>query len=278
MSMGSLRIDMSIRGFVDAVEPSPTTVRIRTPDPSANELGHLRNLIEKTFADPQITVQVERVTTPEGGPVVAVTDEDGAVLATSRLQDVGETLLLVNEDLYVTGARRLEEVRTPEAVLALDETTFTVRGKSKFLLIHLSRHIESLAHETGAGELHTCFQHLSRVRDERGTERVYRRLADTGLDLHLYGVDDTDGPLDLSAVVHDQDLGELSRSWFVVHDGDGEAERKAALVAIQTAGGAFNGYWTFDPDRVDDVLDYLKGAYGEEGTGAAGSEEVGADD
>jgi DICT domain-containing protein len=257
---------MSIRRFVDDVEPSALSVTVEAPDPDARTLGPIRNLLEKTFADPQVTVGVETAESPEREALLQVTGEDGTALATSRLQDVSETLLLVNEDLYTTGARTLDRVSTPDAVLALDETTFTVRGKSKFLLIHLSRHIEALAAETDAGEIHTCFQELSRLGAEKGTERVYERLTSGSLDVHVYGIDDLDGPLGLPARVHGRELGELGRSWFVVHDGAGNEDRKAALVAVQCGPATFDGYWTFDPARVDEVLGYLRETYLGEGS------------
>lgn len=252
---------MSIRRFVDDVEPSPLTVTVEAPDPDARTLGPIRNLLELTFADPQVTVSVETAESPEREALLQVTDEDGTALATSRLQDVSGTLLRVTEDRCTTGGRTLDEGRTPDAVLALDETTFTVRDKSEFLLSHLSRHIEALAAETDAGELHTCFQELSRVRDEKGTRRVYERLASRSLDVHLYGSDDLDAPLELPVRVHKRDSGELGRSWFVVHDGAGTDDRKAALVAIRSGPDTFDGYWTFDPARVDEVLAYLRETY-----------------
>lgn len=237
------------------------TVTVQAPDPDAPTLGPIRNLLEKTFADPQVSVRLERGAAPDREVRLQITDERGAVLATSWLRDVSEALLLVDEDRFTTGARTLDEEETPEAVLALDETTFTVRGKSTFLLVHLSRHIEALAAETGTGELHTYFQQLSRLHEERGTKRVYERLASESLDVHVYGVDDVGGPLSLPVRVHAEDVGELARSWFVVHDGSGADGQKAALVAVQREQRTFDGYWTFDPERVDAVLGYLLETY-----------------
>jgi DICT domain-containing protein len=257
---------MSIRGFVEAVEPSDLTVSVRAPEPDAGALGPLQNLLERIFDAPGVRIDRASAPAPEREALVYVldreADEETVALATSRLRDVSKSMLLVNEDLYTTGARDLDEVDTPAAVLALDDTTFPVRGKQKFLLIHLSRHVEAMAAETGGGSIHTCFQQLSRVTDERGTQRVYERLSAGPVDVHVYGVDDRADPVPLPVGVHaDDGRGELGNSWFVVHDGAGRDARKAALVAVQTGPGAYDGFWTFDPDRVDDVLAYLADTY-----------------
>ena len=75
------------------------------------------------------------------------------------------------------------------ALAGLDETTFTVSEKQKMLLIEISRHVESLAFRHGSGRLHSGFQSISRIDDERGTRRVYEDLAAAGVDVHAYGAD-----------------------------------------------------------------------------------------
>lgn len=52
-------------------------------------------------------------------------------------------------------------------------------------------------------------------------------------------------------------------SWFVVHDGDGDDDRKAALIAEEIGDNEDRGSWTFEPRLVDEVLGYLENTYGE---------------
>jgi len=111
-------------------------------------------------------------------------------LAISSIADVGNSVLMVNSDLYVTGTRSIDEVETPAVLAGLDETTFTVSGKQKMLLIEISRHVEALAYRSGGSTLHTGFQHLARIEDERGTKSVYERLVDAGVAVHVYGSPD----------------------------------------------------------------------------------------
>jgi hypothetical protein len=225
------------------------------------EVAPVYSLLEKTLGDGAVTVREDD--TGSGTPVDAVLVEDGgSALAVSPLDEVRDSLLMVNADLYVTGTVGLDEVETPEAVARLDDVTFDVAGRSKFLLAHISRHIERIALETGGGALHSGFQHLARLHAERGTLRAYRRLADVAVDVHVYGVPDHDPevlPGDLR--IHGHETGEIPESWFVVHDGDGRANRKAALVAVETGPNEYRGYWTFEPDCVDRVLRYLEQQY-----------------
>jgi DICT domain-containing protein len=188
-------------------------------------------------------------------------DEQQPAIATSPLQDVERSLLMVNSDLYVTGTRSLSEVHTPEVVVNLDEVTFSVAGKRKFLLIHISRHVEAMAHETAGGVLHTGFQKLSRITDERGTAEAYRQIVDRGVDVHVYGSGDWGAPTDLDVTVHAHETGEITDSWFVVYDGDGDDDRKAALVAVETGDNEYRGFWTFETDLVDDVIAYIDRTY-----------------
>lgn len=252
--------------YVDAVESRPKTLRVLNREDYDPVFG----LLEKTFDSDDVTVvdDVTEVGTPLD--VVQLEDERGIAIASSDLTTVRDTLLLVNSDLYITGTRPLAEIDTPDVVAHLENTTFDVAGKSKFLLIHISRHVEAMALETGAGVLHAGFQELSRVTDERGTFEAYRRLAETTVETHAYGVPDWEHPPEEDIVVHGHRDGEIPKAWFVVHDGGERANRnldthpdrrKAALVATETGPNEYRGFWTFEPELVDDVLAYIETTY-----------------
>jgi len=248
---------MGISGFIDGVDDREKTITVLNRE----SVDPLYRMLEDMFDSD--AVSVSEAEDPEApGDVVLLRDEETGSLAVSRMDEVSETLLLVNSDLYVTGTVPVEEVETPAVVAHLSDVTFTVDDKQKFLLIHISRHIESLALETGGGVLHSSFQRLSRLCDERGTERVYRRLADSPVGTHVYGIADWEPPAFADRLtVHAGDSAELRDSWFVVHDGDGDDGRKAALVAEEIGPGEYRGYWTFDPELVDEVLAYLDETY-----------------
>ncbi|WP_158855140.1 DICT sensory domain-containing protein [Halorhabdus sp. CUG00001] len=250
---------MGISAFIDAFDDREKTVTVLNRE----SVDPLYRMLSDMFDAETVTVS-ESDDPDAPSDVVLLQDEQTGSLAVSRMNDVSDTLLLVNSDLYVTGTVPVEDVETPEVVAHLSDVTFTVEDKQKFLLIHISRHIESLALETDDGTLHSSFQQLSRIRDERGTEATYRTLAASDVDTHVYGIGGWESPSfadDLT--VHAGDSKELQTSWFVVHDGGGNDDRKAALVAEEIGSNEYRGYWTFEPQLVDEILGHLETTYGQ---------------
>jgi len=190
----------------------------------------------------------------------------GNDIAVSSLGAVRDELLLVNSDIYVTGARGLDDIDPPDVIAGLDEVPFRVsdgsrQPKAKLVLIEMSRAIEAMAWRNGTGRLDAGFQQLSRIADERGTKRVYTRLgADTDVETHVYGVPGHNPSLP-SVSVRAADTRELRRSWFVVYRPEDRPGGGAALVAYQTEDAVWEGCWTYDRGRVAGVLDYLDSTY-----------------
>ena len=203
--------------------------------------------------------------------------EDDEVVAGSTLGELGDAVLFVNSDLYITGSRSLSDVDLPSVISGLDDATFTLRGypesnRQKLLLITISRFIERTAWTAGDGTLRSSFQRLSRIDDEVGTREVYERVADTGVDTHLYGVPD-ELPADLDAVIHAGDDPDFTDSWFVLYrppegphtaesDPDSDLVRGieggVGLLAVETEPRVWRGLWTFDADRVSRVNRYIE--------------------
>ncbi|GAB3324045.1 histidine kinase [Haloplanus rallus] len=224
----------------------------------------IQEMLEELFAEQH--VDVEELDVPDAeADVVLLLDDDREVIASSPLQALEEELLLVNSDLYVTGTRALEDVTMPAVLEGLAETPFRVRGypaahSEKLPLIAISRYIERLAWEHGAGRLRSSFQRLSRLDDERGTREVYRRLGTADVDVHVYGVPDWVPPESFPGVVHAGYTGEFRSSWFVVHHTDDGDARSAALVAERVGDDAWEAVWTFRQDRVHAVNRYIERA------------------
>jgi hypothetical protein len=188
-------------------------------------------------------------------------------IAVSSLGAVRDELLLVNSDIYVTGARGLDDIDPPDVIAGLDEVPFRVsdrsrQPKAKLVLIEMSRAIEAMAWRNGTGRLDAGFQQLSRIADERGTRRVYRRLgADTEVETRVYGVPDHNPSLP-SVSVRAADTRELGQSWFVVYRPGDRPTGGAALIAHQAEDAVWEGCWTYDRGRIAAVLDYLDSTYG----------------
>nr|WP_303648748.1 DICT sensory domain-containing protein [Haloarchaeobius litoreus] len=137
----------------------------------------------------------------------------------------------------------------------LKETTFTSYDTGR--MMDVTREIEDRAFRHATGELHVGFQQLSRF---SGQADVYRRLATTDLEIHIYGSPDASVDVD-GLHVHANDNEELRLTWFVAFDGGDTPEGKCALIAREGEIEGFYGCWTYDPDVVDRVVEYLSGRY-----------------
>ncbi|MFW6382443.1 MAG: DICT sensory domain-containing protein [Haloferacaceae archaeon] len=247
----------SLRGFFDRIEASDrhlVVINRESPDP-------VRNMLDALLADQ--SVSVSDVEAPDGETDVVALVEDGEVLAQSPLEELMESVLLINSDLYKSGAIELKEVVLPDVLRGLDEVPFRLRGypqsnKEKLLLIVVSRVVERIAAETAGGTLRASFQRLSRLRDERGTYEVYRALGARGVDVHVYGTGDLESPEELPLTVHTGSSYPYRRSWFVVFTPpDAESSDHAALLAIEDEPNVWDGFWTFRPDLVREIESYI---------------------
>ena len=252
---------MTLKTFVDDLDADPLSLVVanRTaPRP-------LAEMVEDAFEDQPVDVD-ERALPDRDEDVVALV-RDGEVVATSPLDALADALLLVNSDLFRTGARDLPDVEVPDVLAGLDEVPFTLRGypqsdTEKLLLILVSRYVERTAWEAGEGTFRTSFQRLSRIDDERGTRRVYEALADTGVDTHVYGVPDWTPPRALDATMHGGYGEDFRYAWFVVYvppdrAAPDDGPDHVALVAVETDPGVWAGYWTYSPSAVTELNEYI---------------------
>lgn len=216
------------------------------------EPDEVHTLVTQTFEG--LSVEVSEENLPNASSDTLVLAKDGDVVATSELDPLMRTILAVNADVYSTGTKRLEEIDPPDVLLNLAETTFELRGypmahREKLVLTVLSRYIEKRAFVNGAGTLRTSFQRLSRIADELGTRQVYDRISETDVDVHVYGVPDWDPPSSMQLTVHPGTSESHKRTWGVVYRGPSD-EPALALIADEIGNNVWEGFWTFDADRV----------------------------
>lgn len=261
---------MTLQQFLDAVDDPERSLVV------ANRSGpeQVRDMLEAAF-DGQ-SVRVDERDVPEVDDDTVLLVDDGDVVATSPLEALEETILLVNSDLYRSGAQGIETLTLPDVIRELDDVRFSLRGypksnTEKLLLVLVSRYIERVAWLTGRGRLRSSFQRLSRITDENGTRRVYETLAETGVDVHLYGVPDWIPPAELGVTVHGGYSTAFRDAWFVVfapeagHGRSGPAAATpptsapagdagaVALLAVEVEPRVWEGFWTFDPSLVGDL-------------------------
>ncbi|MDF9746981.1 DICT sensory domain-containing protein [Natrinema salsiterrestre] len=118
-------------------------------------------------------------------------------------------------------------------------------------MIMASRIVEFRAWNVGGGELHAGFQQLSKLDHQ---PEVYRNLASSTVDTHVYGELDREPLPELELTVHGGDSEELRRHWWVASDGNGDDEEKVVLLAQERGPNQFYGFWTDRPTVVDDVI------------------------
>ena len=257
--MTQSRISNPLDRFLDEADAPDRTLAVvdrGQPDP-------VYELFVETFGD--LEIDLRRTDGWGDGESTVVLLEDGEIVAASPMDALRDAVLLVNSDLYTTGTGGVDKYEAPSVLRALDDAVYTFRGfpasaKEKLILIVMSRYIERHALEIGEGRLDVAFQKLSRMDDEYGTKRIYERLSDVGVDLHVYGVPDVSPPDRDGMTVHTGRTERYRRTWFVVYDPPAGAE-PVALVSVETERNTWRGMWTYNDERVGAIRDRVTEAF-----------------
>ncbi|WP_134672379.1 DICT sensory domain-containing protein [Halorussus marinus] len=237
---------MTISTIVDDVTGSSQTLTVYDPsDPNA--VSQIADYFEVQ------NVTVEEAETADGPEGFAVLHDEGEFLAAA---DVEELQAAVTLDSGVLDATGFDEIAYPDLIGAVDDKTFTAYGKRRMILA--SREVEERSWYARGGELHSGFQRLSLLAEQWD---LYTRIADRGVDVHVYGEPDWEPPANDSITVHASDDAEIRDAWFVAFESP-EPDGDCALVADEREPNVFCGFWTFDDGVVADVFDHLREEYG----------------
>lgn len=237
---------MSLTELIAGVEEHEKTLQVFNAP--ADRVETLR----EQFADRNLSVVEESTGSGEPAEFLVLAD-DGEFVTAAAVEDV-----LADAD--DAGDAESFEGRAYRPVLDhLDETMFTSYDTTQ--MVAASREIEDRAWRLGEGKLHAGFQKLSILKEQMD---VYTRLAEKeGLDVHAYATPDRDVPdHDTSLTIHVERSEEIADSWFVAYDGGGVDVNKSALLAEEREPREFYGFWTYDPDTVDWIIDHLERSYG----------------
>jgi hypothetical protein len=231
----------SLAAQFDVVTAARRTLTVYAEDPHPEVADH--------FEGWNVEVRFDRL--PEGSTDGFVTVRRGEEFLGSLDVRVLDALLEPPASVGPPG----ETTGPPlENLLALlDGTTF--RSFDRRQLLAVSREIEDRAWRIGTGRLHAGFQRPPALAAQRD---AYERLADRGLDAHVYfdGAWDAD-PIE-GVTLHTGTDGQLGRFWFVVLAATGEQD--CALLAMETD-DRYDGFWTYDPDHVADIDGLLRDRY-----------------
>ncbi len=239
---------MSLTTIIGNVESSAKTLTMFNTDVPE----HVLDDIETHFHIQNVAV--ERGRTEQGVPEnFAVLHDGSEYIATSSIAELRQTLAFEGQLLDATD---FESFAYPDVLRHVDDMMFTAYGKRRMILA--SREIEQRAYRTSGGELHAGFQRLSLLADQW---EMYDKIADEGPETHVYGISDLELPTP-SLVVHDDDVPEIRRVWFVAFDAP-EGATDCALLAEEREPNKFYGFWTYDSDTVSHILSHLRETYSE---------------
>lgn len=237
---------------VDSTEWSAQIINRTEPEP-------IEEMLQDLFRG--LSISTTETDIADADDDVLLLLHDNEVVESSPLSEIRDTLLLVNSDIYKTGAREIDEIDPPDIITELSDTVFTLRGYpesdiEKLVLTLVSRYIEHQSWIQETGTLRTSFQRLSRLDDEQGTKTVYERLGQlASLDVHVYGVPDWNPPESMGVTAHGVADDEIMRHWFVVFAGSDA--RSVAMLAVKTGVSEWEGYWTFDTDEIQAMNEYI---------------------
>lgn len=237
---------MALADFFDEVGSRRRTITVYASEEPA--------WVADQFATRNVTVDYEPLPpdAPTGFAVVGEGDEFVASIGLPELREILEPPIRRpwEEPPDSSGYRALFEL--------LEGTIFTAFDRRQ--LLGAAREIEDRAWRVGTGTLRVGFQRLSAMRSQ---VPVYTRLAeDTDLSIHVYGRDDWEPPAIPSATVHVETAGEIGDFWFLAFDGGDDRTNACALLAEERRPDEFYGFWTYDPDLVEEMLAYLAATYG----------------
>ncbi|MGM0448090.1 MAG: DICT sensory domain-containing protein [Methanobacteriota archaeon] len=239
---------MSLIELIAGVEAHEATLTVFNADPAVTKE------LREYFADRNVRIVDDQTAT---GP------EEFAVLARD-----GEFVTAVTVDDLLPGREEDGNGETDGDGTAggvgrpvldhLDETMFTSYTRDD--MVAASREIEDRAWRVGDGELHAGFQTLDVLTGEADT---YDLLGEKErLNVHAYAADEGEAPDVEHYAVHVGETAEIRETWFVAYDGGGYEDAKCALLAEERAPGEFYGFWSYDPETVDYIIDYLTERYG----------------
>lgn len=139
----------------------------------------------------------------------------------------------------------------------LDGTVFASYDRRQMLAT--AREIEERAWRVGDGTLYTGFQDSAALDAQTA---VYDRLARRGtLEVRVFVADERGADLHPAVTVVTDPADEIGRFWFVVFDGAGSDLNECGLLAEERESDRYYGFWTYDPETVDEIVGYLRTEY-----------------
>lgn len=244
---------MSLIELIAGVEAHEATLTVFNADPDVTDA------LREHFADRNVRVVDEQTgSSPENYAVLARDGEFVTAVTVAELLPRARSETKSSDEEPDDGRPSKPTNRVGAPILDhLDEAMFTSYSRAD--MVAASREIEDRAWRIGDGGLHAGFQTLDVLTGEADT---YDLLGEKKrLDVHTYAADEGEPPDVEHYTVHTGQTAEIRETWFVAYDGSGYDDAKCALLAEERAPGEFYGFWSYDPETVDYIIDYLTERY-----------------
>jgi hypothetical protein len=141
----------------------------------------------------------------------------------------------------------------------LDDTIFTAYDRRQMLA--MAREIEDRAWRTDAGTLYAGFQNAGAFRAQAP---VYDHFArESGVAVRVFVEDGWEDDVDLADGVEIVSGAgdEIGRFWFVLFDGAESDLDACGLLAEERRPDEYYGFWTYDPELLEEMISYLHAEY-----------------
>ncbi|MDY6819948.1 MAG: hypothetical protein SVG88_14910 [Halobacteriales archaeon] len=174
----------------------------------------------------------------------------GELIATDPLESVLE---------YIVGETEhtdLVEDDVPAVVAEAETEIVGLTNTSRRRMLAGSRQIEKRAWRSRKGTIHAGFQRLSVFAEHEPTERLYRQLARSGVEVHIYGAPDVSIETEPGLNVHGTAIDPVTSTWFLAYTT--ATGPQAALLAQERRADRYTGFWTFAPRLAGDVLSAIE--------------------
>ncbi|AGB39729.1 DICT sensory domain-containing protein [Natronococcus occultus] len=206
--------------------------------------------LQRQFTTRNVTVEYRRAAAFEDGFVV-IRDGDGEFRGALGLEGFDAVL---SPEIHPPWTLNEDVPDTRELFDFLENTLFAAYDRRRMLAA--AREIEERAWRSAAGRLYAGFQREAAFDDQRA---VYGRLTARGelsVTAFVDGARESTDDIPLVA-----GSGELGQFWLVAFDGAGDDYGKCALVAEERRPGRYYGFWTYDPELVDELFAHLETSY-----------------
>lgn len=238
----------SLRDAIDRIERRERTLEVYTAD------DEIAEGLKTQFSTRNVEVTHRRIEEERDPDIVIIRDPDGEVEGSLRIDSLDALL-----SPEVRPPWRLEEAIASGTGLLdfLDELIFTSYDRRQMLAT--AREIEERAWRVNAGSLYAGFQRAEAFRSQLP---VYNRFAtERNLAVRILIQDEWAGDAHDALRVVTDPAEEVGQFWLVTFDNRGDAQSKCALLAEERRPGRYYGFWTYDPELVDDIVEYLESTY-----------------